>query len=203
MLALTATPPPLPVDSSDSGPVATIAPPPVVVISLAGVPVPGAKLSVMLTVAPVDDALMLTGPDESVNVTLPLVLNCNAAVEIASDPIAPEPEVADNVPVVSTPAPAIVPDPLAFNVIEPADADPVETLLVSTTPELPAFVVSETEPPGVVVPSVIAPPTVSTPPEVIPMVPAVVEVIAPVLAVPVAVTLSALVPSVIVLPVFV
>ena len=137
---------------------------------------------------------------ELLMVTLPVVLAVRSVVVVVRVPIAPLVEVAERERVVSVPAPEIVPEPLAERVIEPADAEPVDTLLEREMAELAALVERETEPPGVVVPRVIAPPTVKTPPEVMLTEPAVVEVIAPVLAVPVAFTFRVLVPRVMVLP---
>ena len=118
MLALMAMPPPLPVASNDKPPVAVIVPAPDVVISNAGVAVPGAKLLVMLTVAPVDAAFMVTGPDASVRVTLPVVLNCKDGAEIANVPIAPEPLVNLRAPVVAVtvPVPVNAPDVVPVSV---------------------------------------------------------------------------------------
>ena len=85
---------------------------PVVVMVAAGVPVPGAKLSVRLTVAPVDAALTVTAEAESVKVTLPVVLNCKVGVEIARVPMAPEPLVRVMGPevAVTVDEPVIVPE---------------------------------------------------------------------------------------------
>lgn len=57
---MTAIPPPFPVARSDKVPDAVIEPD--IVISLAGVAEPGAKLSVTLTALPVEMALILSGP---------------------------------------------------------------------------------------------------------------------------------------------
>ncbi len=72
MLEFTTMLPPEPVASSDSPAEAVIVPE--VVIVVAGVPVPGAKVSVRLTVAPVEAALTFTALAESVRVTLPVEL---------------------------------------------------------------------------------------------------------------------------------
>ena len=99
-------PPPLPVASNDKPTVAVMVPAPEVVISAAGVAVPGAKLLVRLTIAPVDAPVTVTGPAASVSVTLPVVLNCKAGVDIAKFPMAPEPE-AREIDVVPVKLPAV------------------------------------------------------------------------------------------------
>jgi len=140
---------------------------------------------------------------ELLMVTLPKVLAVRLVVLLASVPIAPLTEVNDNVPVVKVPAPDIVPEPLAFSVMLPALADPVDTLLVTVIAPLLEFVVREIIPPGVVVPRVTLPPTVRVLPAVTLTVVPTVDVIAPVLAVPAAVTFNVFEPKVIVLPVLV
>ena len=76
-----------------------------------------------LTVAPEDVELMLTGPEESVMVTLPVVLKLRVGVLTAIEPMAPVPVVRETLPVVgvvavTVPVPEIVPDVVPVTVVE-------------------------------------------------------------------------------------
>jgi len=130
-------------------------------------------------------------------VTLPVVLAVTPAVEVAMLN-APLPEVRLIKPEVNVPAPDNVPDPFMVRLMLPTVFDPVDTLLLTTMPALFAVVVRDIAPPGVVVPSVIGPPTVIVFPAVSLTVAPTVEVIVPVFTVPEAVTLRDLVPKVVV-----
>src|SRR5947199_14119 len=100
MLELAATPPPVPVACKVRVPVARSEERRVG--KEGGVARPGAKLSVTLTVLPVEAALIVTGRAESVTVTLPVVLNERLGVSTAREPMAPEPVVRT-----TEPAPAV------------------------------------------------------------------------------------------------
>ena len=123
--------------------------------------------------------------------TVPDVLAVTFVVVVFTVPILPLVEFNDTVPAVNTPLPLIAPEPFVVSVTVPAVAEPVDIPLLSVIAPLPAFVVRCTVPPGVVVPSVIAPPTVNVLPAVkfavaVPTV----DVTAPVFTVLVAVTPS-------------
>ena len=103
---------------SVKSPVAVMVPAPEVVISIAGVAVPGAKPLMRLMTAPVDAPVTVTGPELSVSETLPVVLNCRDGVDIVKAEMLPEPLVKVRAPVVAVkvPVPVNAPDVVPVSV---------------------------------------------------------------------------------------